>query len=263
MSQELKIAIEIATKAGELLRERFGKSDIVRIKDDQSMVSDSDFISHDFIMESLTRSFPTYTILSEESPNALHTPISKNPTWIVDPLDGTSNFLSSIPLFGVALALVADKKTQIGVIYDPIHHEMFAAEKGQGTMLNGSPVFVSKKQVPQGAMLFAGRGYKNKHRVAHAGIISILEQQTTYFRRLGSASIMLAYVASGRADAVILTGNDPWDMIAGSLLVTEAGGLVSDYCGNPWSIASENLAATNAVMHEKLIEITKKIKGDL
>jgi len=108
-------------------------------------------------------------------------------------------------------------------------------------------------------MLFAGRGYKEQHRRRHAKIISVLEQQTTYFRRLGSATLMLAYVASGRADAVILTGNNPWDLEAGSLLVTEAGGKISDYCGTEWTSASSDLVATNGILHEKLIEITKAL----
>lgn len=260
MTSELTVAIEIAKSAGALVRERFGKSTRVDRKEDQSLVSEVDMLSHDFILEELSAAFPAHAILSEESPGALHTVIDTKPTWVIDPLDGTSNFLSNIPLFAVAICLVEAGKTKLGVIYDPIHNELFSAEKGQGTHLNGAPVFVSKKDVPRGAMLFAGRGYKERDRQRHANIISELERQTTYFRRLGSATIMLAYVAAGRADTVILTGNNPWDTLAGAFLVEEAGGHISDYCGHFWKHTSEDLVATNGIIHSKLIEITSVLE---
>lgn len=260
MSQELTTAIEIATSAGALVRERFGKSNHIRQKEDHSLVSEVDMVSHEYIVGALSRAFPKHAILSEESPGALHTTIEAKPTWVIDPLDGTSNFLSNIPLFAVAIALVEKGQTQVGVIYDPIHNELFCAEKGHGTTLNSAPVFVSKKDVPRGAMLFAGRGYKQGDQQRHANIICALEQQTTYFRRLGSATIMLAYVASGRADAVILTGNSPWDTLAGAFLIEEAGGHTSNYCGHPWEHTSEDLVATNGIMHPKLIEITSVLE---
>lgn len=256
MTRELSIAIELAKSAGALVAERFGVSNHIQKKEDGSLVSEVDLVAHDHIVKQLAQAFPEHMILSEESKNALHTSISQKPTWIIDPLDGTSNFLSSIPLFAIAIALVEKEETKLGVIYDPIHNELFAAEKGGGTTLNGKPVFVSKKEVSRGAMLFAGRGYKEKDRERHANIISVMERQTTYFRRLGSATIMLAYVACGRADAVILTGNNPWDTVAGAFLVEEAGGHISDYLGNPWKYTSDDLVATNGVVHNRLIEIT-------
>lgn len=258
----MKTAIRIATSAGDLLRGAYGSSNHVRTKEDGSFVSEADMLSHDFILKELARHFPDHRILSEESPHALESEISVEPTWVIDPLDGTSNFLAHIPLFGVALALVVNKEVEIGLIYDPIHQEMFAAQKGKGATLNGVPLAVSKKEVPRGAMLFAGRGYKEKHRKRHAQIISALEQQTTYFRRLGSATIMLAYVAAGRADAVILTGSSSWDVVAGALLVKEAGGTISDYCGHPWTLSSGDLVATNGIIHDHLVEITRTIEDN-
>jgi myo-inositol-1(or 4)-monophosphatase len=260
MIHELSVAIQIATSAGALVRERFGKSNSVWIKEDHSLVSEADIVSHDYIVSALTSAFPAHATLSEESADALRTNIQTKPTWVIDPLDGTSNFLSQIPLFAVALALIENEETRVGVIYDPIHEELFAAEKGHGTTLNGVPVFVSKKEIPRGAMLFAGRGYKKHDQQRHANIICELERQTTYFRRLGSATIMLAYVACGRADTVILTGNNPWDTLTGAFLVEEAGGQISDYCGHAWKHTSEDLVATNGIMHSKLIEITSNLK---
>lgn len=259
-TQELEIAITIAQQAGMLLCDHFRKTTEIRLKEDGSQVSDADMHSHDFIVAALSKKFPDYVILSEESPNALQTLIGEKPTWIIDPLDATSNFLNGIPLFAVSIALVKEKKPVLGVIYDPVHNELFATQKGHGATLNGNPIHVSKKELGKGALLFAGRGYKEKNRGRHADMIATLEKQTTYFRRLGCATLMLAYVAGGRADGVILTGNDPWDLLAGALLIEEAGGTISDYRGLPWIPTSENLVATNGVIHSKMIEITSVLE---
>lgn len=261
MHDELEVAVQIARETGTLLRERFGKSNHVEVKEDNSLVSEADMVAHNYIVDAISHVFPEHEIFSEEQPGALHTSITNKPTWVIDPLDGTSNFLAHIPLFAVAIALVTEGKTKVGVIYDPIHNELFAAETEKGATLNGERIFVSKKDVPRGAMLFAGRGYKEKHRLRHASIISVMEQQTTYFRRLGTATIMLAYVAAGRADAVILTGNNPWDTIAGALLVKEARGEISDYTGGEWTPQSRDLVATNGIMHDKLVSITSTIEN--
>ena len=128
----------------------------------------------------------------------------------------------------------------------------------KGTTLNGASVRVSTKNQVRGAMLFAGRGYRDRAHERHGKIIYSLVQQTSYFRRLGSAAIMLASVAVGRADSVILTGNKPWDVVAGALLIAEAGGRVTDYCGNPWGLESTDLVATNGAIHDQLIAITRE-----
>jgi myo-inositol-1(or 4)-monophosphatase len=107
-------------------------------------------------------------------------------------------------------------------------------------------------------MLFAGRGYRDQDHEQHAKIIYALERQTTYFRRLGVASIMLASVACGRADSVILTGNKPWDVVAGALLITEAGGRITDYCGGPWTLDSDDLVGSNSLIHDELVGITRR-----
>jgi len=262
-SQELEIAITIARQAGTLLRDQFRKTTDIRLKEDGSQVSDADILSHDFIIGKLSAAFPHCVILSEESPNALQTLISEKPTWIIDPLDATSNFLCGIPLFAVSIAFVENKKTVLGVIYDPVHDELFAAQKGAGATLNGHPIHVSQKALSRAAMLFAGRGHKEKDRGRHADMIAVLERQTTYFRRIGCATLMLAYVAAGRADGVILTGNDPWDLMAGTLLIEEAGGQTSDYRGQVWAPTSEDLVATNGVIHQKISEITRVLQSGL
>ncbi len=261
LAQETEIAIKTAISAGGLLRERFRTAQTSCVKEDGSLVSDADLVSHEFILKEISSAFPSHTILSEESPGALQAQIKSGPTWVVDPLDGTSNFLAGLPLFTVTLALVDQGETKLGVIYDPTHNDLYVGVKGGGTTLNGKKACVSRKDTPRGAMLFAGRAYKERDHVRHANIISTLERQTTYFRRLGCATIMLASVACGRADAVILTGKSPWDTVAGALLVQEAGGKISDYCGNDWSLESEDLAATNGILHKKLTDITSVLEN--
>lgn len=254
---ELDVAISAAKTAGEYILSFFGSSQNVRFKSDNSPVTDADLGSSAIVKKIISEAFPGHSILCEEAPDALTRKVGLEPTWVIDPLDGTSNFIAHIPLFAVVIAYVVEGKTQIGVIFDPLHNDLFVAQVGKGTTLNGQPVRVSSKSSVRGAMLFAGRGYRDRDHKRHGQIIYALEQQTSYFRRLGAASIMLSSVACGRADSVILTGNNPWDVAAGALLIQEAGGLVTDYCGEPWTLESEDLVATNGHIHDQLIAITR------
>lgn len=255
---ELETAISASKKAGEYILSFFGSSQNVRFKSDNSPVTDADIGSSKLIKKIISEAFPSHTLLCEEAPDALTRKVGLEPTWIVDPLDGTSNFIAHIPLFAVVIAYVVEGRTQIGVIFDPLHNDLFVAQTGKGTTLNGQPVRVSTKHNVRGAMLFAGRGYRDRDHERHGKIIYALERQTTYFRRLGAASIMLSSVACGRADSVILTGSNPWDVAAGALLIQEAGGLVTDYCGKPWTLDSEDLVAGNSLIHDELVGITSK-----
>lgn len=263
MLKRTKIAVTAAREAGQILKESFERKGGygVEFKKYQEPVSMVDYASNDILIRHLSRNFPSHSILSEESDGALEAEIGKNPTWILDPLDGTSNFIAGIPIFGLTIAYVENREIKLGVIYDPVHDEMFVAEKGRGAWLNGKRIHVSTRDVVRGAMLFAGRGYRNKDHIRHGKIIYALEKTTTYFRRLGCASIMLSSVAAGRADSVILTGNKPWDTFAGVLLVQEAGGRVTDYCGKAWKVTSPDLAATNKAIHRNIIAVTKIVDG--
>lgn len=255
---ELEVGISAAKTAGKYILSFFGSSQNVRFKSDNSPVTDADLGSSKIIKQIISDAFPSHTILCEESPDALTRKVDLEPTWIIDPLDGTSNFIAHIPLLAVVIAYVVEGKTQLGVIFDPLHNDLFVAQAGKGTTLNHQPVRVSTKSSMRGAMLFAGRGYRDRDHERHGQIIYALEQQTTYFRRLGAAAIMLSSVACGRADSVILTGNKPWDVAAGALLIQEAGGLVTDYCGKPWTLESEDLVASNGLIHDELVGITHK-----
>ncbi|OGL95619.1 hypothetical protein A2348_01875 [Candidatus Uhrbacteria bacterium RIFOXYB12_FULL_58_10] len=261
-SSPLKTAIFAAREAGKILMAAYegsAESLDVHYKKFREPVSIVDLASNDAIIQKISRAFPNDGILSEES-KGLEAPniAGAGFTWIIDPLDGTSNFINHIPLFAVVIARVQNGIPMLGVIYDPLHDELFTADRGKGARLNGKPIRVSERDVTRGAMLFAGRGYRDHDRLRHGRIIYALERKTPYFRRLGSAAHMLAGVACGRADATILTGNKPWDTVAGMLLVEEAGGKVSNYCGKHWTIKSEDLVATNAAIHKHIVAITKR-----
>jgi len=263
LSRAGKVAVSAAREAGAILRQSFGHTgrDGVKYKAHREPVSLVDFASNDLIIQRISKAFPTHDILSEENPGSATQPITSRPTWVIDPLDGTTNFISGVPLFAVAIALVERGVPRVGVIYDPIHDELFVAERGKGAWLNGKRMHVSKRDVVRGALLYAGRGYRDHDLEKHGKIIYELERRTSYFRRLGTAAIMLAYVAAGRTEAVILTGNKPWDTLAGIILVREAGGAVTDYCGCHWTIKSEDVVATNKSIHKHLVNITKRIKA--
>lgn len=252
-----------AKEAGELLKRSFeAKGGYgVKYKEHKEPVSMVDYASNDLLIRHISRNFPSHIILSEESDHASETKIDDQPTWVIDPLDGTSNFIAGIPIFGLTIAFVENREIKLGIIYDPMHDEMFVAEKGKGAWLNGKRIHVSTRDVIRGAMLFAGRGYRTQDHRRHGKIIYALEKATTYFRRLGCASVMLASVAAGRADSVILTGNKPWDTFAGILLVKEAGGRVTDYCGKKWTLTSPDLTATNGSIHQKIIKVTQIVNG--
>jgi myo-inositol-1(or 4)-monophosphatase len=263
MHNEVEIAIQSALRAGEYLRRNFrNQQNTVKHKEDGSPVTECDLVSHQMINDCLQKAFPNHIIFSEESHGALLSSITKEPTWVIDPLDGTSNFIADIPLFAITIALVVNDETRIGLIYDPLHEDLFVATRGGGSVLNKQQIHVSNREVTKMGMLFAGRGYKKRDRDRHGQIILSLEKETTYFRRLGCAAIMLSCVAAGRADSVILTGNKPWDTVAGALLIEEAGGKVTDYCGNPWTYKSEDLLATNGIIHDSLIAMTCPVENN-
>lgn len=260
MNEQLRtIANDALLSAGEILRQNFRKTHKVFYKKDSSKVTEIDYQCNDVIIRRIKQDFPDHVIFSEESEHALDQTLTKEPTWVIDPLDGTSNFISGIPIFGTMLCYVENEIPLMSAIYDPIHDDFLLAFKGEGATRNGERTYVSDTLVTRGAMMFAGRGYKQFERTRHSEIIKVLEQETTYFRRLGSAAIMLASVANAQADAVILTCGRLWDVLPGALLVQEAGGTVTDFQGNPWSVHSHDLIGSNGKIHNQLIAITANL----
>jgi myo-inositol-1(or 4)-monophosphatase len=260
-SKETKVAIKAAKDAGVILRKRFHTRFQVRMKAGNEPVSSVDMASNDLIIRRLSQAFPEDHILSEESDRSPVDDLRKAPTWIIDPLDGTRNYINGIPLCMVVISRVVNAAPVLSVLYDPLHDELFWAEKGKGAYLNGKRIRVGKRNLAAGAVFLAGRGYRNRDRDEHRQVVYALEARMPYFRRLGSAAVMLSYVACGRADAVILTGDKPWDTAAGVLLVKEAGGRVTTYDGKPWTISKDDLVASNRIIHKNVVQTIREVGG--
>jgi len=246
-------AIEVAKDAGKILREGFGSSFTITNKEGKNnLVTDYDRRSEELIIESLSKSFPDTIFLAEESGLSRQWN-NDTPIWIIDPLDGTVNFAHNLPIFSVSIALSIDNKIVSGVIYHPILNELFVAEKGKGSFLNGLKLKVSNCRSLDDSFLVTGFPYNIDANPSHCveQFVQILKKGIPV-RRLGSAALDLAYVAAGIFDGFWEINLNPWDVAAGFLLVEEAGGKVTQYNGDPYWITNNNILATNGLIHDEL-----------
>lgn len=247
-----RVAIAAAERAGELLRTNFDRSKQLRFKEGiHNIVTDSDIASERLIVETIRASFPEHAIVAEES--GLHE--ARSPyRWIVDPLDGTVNFAHGVPIFSVSIAVEFDGAVVVGVVYHPMLGELFTARRGDGAYLNGQPIGVSECRHLADAFLVTGFPYNiasfPEYRDWH---FPALVRRGIPIRRLGSSALDLAYVAAGRFDGFWEVGLHPWDIAAGVLLVTEAGGRVTNYDGSPHSLLARTIVATNGIIHDEFI----------
>jgi len=254
-SELLVVAIEVALAAGALLRRGFGTAFEVSSKPGRhNLVTEYDRAAEKQIISAISSRFPSHRFLAEEggAQGKEASPV----TWVIDPLDGTVNFASSIPVFSVSIGAVVDGSIVCGVVYQPMTHELFFAERGKGAFLNGTRLSVTATHKLDDAFLATGFPY-----TAHEnprGCIDTFAKMTRRgfpIRRLGSAAIDLAYVAAGRFDAYWEVVLQPWDFVAGALLVSEAGGLVTDYEGkDPSPMAPNSIAASNHRLHRELLK---------
>jgi myo-inositol-1(or 4)-monophosphatase len=224
------LMVKAARAAGNVLLRHMYKLDALNVVEKERMdfASEVDELAEKEIIKEFRRSTPDYAILGEESG-----PIGANRfTWVIDPLDGTSNYLRGIPHFCVSIALVENGEPIHGVIFDPLRNELFTASRGSGTVLNEKRVRVADRRDLNGALLFTGFPPRERARAApQLDCIKTLLTEAEDIRRTGSAALDLAYVAAGRADAYFEAGVKPWDIAAGVLMVREAGGKVSDFHG--------------------------------
>lgn len=236
----------IAKEAGNILKEGFGSSFEIRSKDGRNdLVTEYDTKVEHYLKAKIKAMYPDHEILAEES--AIEDFSTEKPCWIVDPLDGTVNFAHQIPFFSVSIALVIEKKVMIGVVYHVMQDEMFIAQKGLGSYLNGKKLQVSSTPFFQNAILATGFPYNLMSNPGHCieHFIEILKQGIP-IRRMGSAAIDLCYVAAGRFDGFWEISLKPWDFAAGQLIVEESGGKVSTITGEPLKVfhPSSVLAST-------------------
>ncbi len=234
----LRPRVEIAREAGALLSTYFERRVAFELKGDFDLVTEADRASEKLVVERLRSRFPSHSIVAEEGGGHKG---SSGYRWYVDPLDGTTNFAHSYPVYNTTMGLELDGEMVVGVVFDPTRQEMFSAERGAGAYLNNRRIRVSAAKRLEDSLVSTGFPSRKRHLNVNIHFYHQMAMATHGVRRGGSAAIDLAYVASGRLDAFWEFGLNPWDMAAGTLLVTEAGGRSTDMKGGPHNMASPHL----------------------
>jgi myo-inositol-1(or 4)-monophosphatase len=251
----LNFAINVAKDAGRLLRDRVGTRIDIDHKGSINLVTDVDLASERLIREAISTHYPKHEILAEEGG------LSESGSeyrWIVDPLDGTTNYAHGYPVFCVSIALEYRGEVILGVVYDPMRDELFAAERGGGATLNNRPIRVSQTSDLLQGLVSTGFPYDIK-----TSTLTNLDHWANFamnaqaLRRDGAAALDLCYVASGRFDGFWELNLSPWDTAAGVLVVTEAGGKVTNFSGEPFSNYKPEVVASNGLIHARMLEVLK------
>jgi myo-inositol-1(or 4)-monophosphatase len=250
--------IQISREAGKLIRNAFGKTHSIEFKTNElNLVTETDKASEKLITDFIKKKYPSHGILAEEGSEANK---SAEFLWVIDPLDGTTNFAHGLPIFSVSIGLQKNDETIAGVVYDVMRDVLYSAEKNAGSFEDGKRINVNKNTNLGRGMLVTGFPYDVKENPdkAFERFISFLKHARA-IRRLGSAAIDFCYVANGVFDGFWEVALHPWDMCAGKLIVEEAGGLVTDFDGKSIDIFSKRILATNGLVHKKMIDVMKSI----
>lgn len=251
----LDTAIKAAKSAADILMENFGKitAKDIREKSKNDFLTHVDELSESKIIEIIHQSFPTHSILAEESGKKDK---DSEYEWIIDPLDGTKNFISGIPVFAISIAMRYHDKMELGVIMDPVRKELFTAQRGKGAFLNESAIHVSQRENLSECLCATGFPFKIKEMLPlYLKSFEEIFSHCSGIRRMGAAAIDLAYLAAGRFDGFWELGLSPWDMAAGSIIIEEAGGKITDFWGGNTYLENGNVLATNIQIHEELLNI--------
>ncbi len=252
----LQFAMQTAREAGRILAERFGRVALqVSHKGDIDLVTEADLAAEQLIIERIRSYYPRHAILAEEGGAVVREGGQGEHKWIIDPLDGTTNYAHGYPCFCVSIALERAGEIIVGVIYDPLRDELFAAERGSGATLNGRRIRVSNVEDLNRALLCTGFPYDVRDRGDFARHFYNFIMHAQAVRRDGSAALDLAYVACGRFEGFWEEGLRPWDVAAGALLIEEAGGRVSRYDDSPYNIYAPPIMASNGLVHEQMMRV--------
>jgi myo-inositol-1(or 4)-monophosphatase len=251
-----ELAVKAAKKAGDILRENLEKIKRIDYKGRLSLVTDIDRLAEERVLGIIREKYPSHDILTEERRMEEKGSQYK---WIIDPLDGTTNYVHRYPRYCVSIALERDGKVILGVVYDPVPDELFLAEKGKGTTLNGKRISVSKIDKLDKSLLATGFPYDRRERAdEYLKIYREFMVNSQGVRRDGSAALNLCYTANGRFDGFWEEKLAPWDVAAGSLILTEAGGKVTDFKENRLDIYEKEILASNRKIHKEMEEILNK-----
>jgi len=245
----LEAAVEVAREAGAILRGEFDRPRQISYKGEVDIVTQADKRSEELIVRRLNELFPGHSIAAEEGTGSEK---ESDFRWHVDPLDGTTNFAHGYPCFCVSIALAKRDQLVAGVVHDPFHDELFAAELGKGATLNGRSIHVSTASTLATSLLCTGFPVQNRQLSPNLQFYGEFTMRSHGVRRDGSAALDLAYVAAGRFDGFWEFGLKKWDTAAGVLLIEEAGGKVSDFYGAPYTLGGPVILATNGLIHEEM-----------
>jgi len=252
----LATAIEAALAAGRIHKQFFRQNPEVRKKGPIDLVTAADIAAEHEFRALIDRRFPDHSVLGEEQAGAMPAVSPTRCRWIVDPLDGTTNFAHGLALFCVSIALEVHGTIELGVVYDPIADELFTAERGGGARLNGQLIHVSSRETLLDGLLCTGFPYSIRDRPQRqVEVFSAFLLRARAVRRLGSAALDLCYVAAGRFDGFWELQLHPWDMAAAALIVSEAGGRVTNYSNQPVDLFGGQIVVSNGWLHEDMIAV--------
>lgn len=252
-----KIAVEAAKKAGKELLKEFNKFDrnTIKLKSKHEILTKADLIAEKIILKIIKNNFPDHAVLSEESGDNKK---RSDYTWIVDPLDGTTNFSIHNPLWATSIGVAYKDEIVVGAVYAPYLDELFVASKGNGAYLNNKRAMATKMKSGKIINTYC---HSNREKDIKKAIKYYQKQKMSGLdcRQLGSASIELGFVASGRTESIVIPGAHPWDVAAGVLLVKEAGGKVTDSDGSDWDLKSRDMIATNGKIHNQILKVFNSV----
>lgn len=247
-----QVGIAAACEGGKVLRKHFGNLRSIRKKGAIDLVTDADVQSEAVIIDTIARTFPGHGILAEESGARA----GSGGRWIIDPLDGTTNFAHHLPLFCVSIAFAVEDDILAGFVLAPLLEELFVGVKNQGAQLNGTPISVSTTPTLVDSLLVTGFPYD--HRAGFDAMINRFARGLTAtqgVRRLGSAALDLCYVANGRFDGFWEQHLKPWDTAAGTIVAAEAGARTTVFSGAPYAIDQDEIVSTNGIIHDELLNL--------
>lgn len=251
----LTIARDASLAAGTYLKENFDRDTEIEYKGDIDLVTAKDKESQKIIYKYIKENFPHHSILAEED---LEVKKDKELLWLIDPIDGTTNFARSLPSFCVSIAFLVEGKTQVGVVYIPLLDEMFYAVRDSGAFLNKKQIHVSTEPELGKSLLATGFPYdRRESKINNVNHFNKFIVRALGIRRMGSAAIDLCYTAAGRFDGFWELKLAPWDTAAGLILVEEAGGIVTDFSGNPFDPFMKECLASNSLIHSRMMDVIR------